>query len=116
MTPNHYALYTRRAKFALVGQCIKDKIDVAVRFANVIQRRIHDELSLVHHAYAVCDAFHLGNLMGRKEYRCTGPALCHQHFQELLDSNRIETIRTAYKKQFEQESVLRDDSLDRVSF
>jgi hypothetical protein len=31
-------------------------------------------------------------------------------------SNRIETIRTAYKKQFEQESVLRDDSLDRVSF
>jgi len=31
-------------------------------------------------------------------------------------SNRIEKIRSDYKKQFEQESVLRDDSLDRVSF
>ena len=31
-------------------------------------------------------------------------------------SGKIEKIRTAYKNQFQQESVLRDDSTDRVSF
>jgi hypothetical protein len=66
----------------------------------------------------------LTELVGKGQWNgSTGPIEEESHVLVLLyplddrgANKEIEEIRRAYKKAFQQESVLRSDSLDRVSF